>query len=271
MHSGEVARRARWRSPIDEDTRFGWALRHPSVVCRGKFLKSRAAGPASHLAGTEILHCFGDSHVAVFRQVAHMRALRKTWLHVVPVLGATALGLANPNSKTHALRKFRSVIDAVPLDRPLLFMLGEVDCGFLIWHRVEHEGLSIDGEFESSLRNYTDFLRTLLAAGRKRLVIATVPLPTLRDMSKGSVGNARRDVSASLEERTALTRAYNRRLRTWATANQCHFLDYEDDLLDPVTGLVKEELRYADESDHHLDVHKHADIVAKHLHGAGFL
>jgi hypothetical protein len=264
-----ILKRMWWRIPMDEDTRF--TLRHPGVICRARFLKSRVAGPASRFTGKQILHCFGDSHVAVFREVAHLRALRRTWLHVLPVRGATALGLANPNSKTNSLQLFREVIDTLPPDRPLLFMLGEVDCGFLIWYRAQHKGLSVDGEFDTSFRNYVGFLEALLQEGRMRLVIATVPPPTIRDGQQGAVANARREVSASLHDRTALTRAYNARLRTWATAHQCHFLDYEGELIDPVTGKVKEELRHADEADHHLDVHKHAQIVAVHLRAAGYL
>jgi hypothetical protein len=222
------------------------------------------------VASRQILHCFGDSHTAVFRQVARERDLPRTWLDAVPVRGATALGLVNPNSKTRALPVFREVIDKLPLDRPLLFMLGEVDCGFLIWYRAQHKAVSVDGEFETSFRNYTTFLEGLLQEGRKRLVVVTVPPPTIREGQQGAVANARREVSASLHDRTELTRAYNARLRTWATANKCQFLDYEDELIDPATGLVREDLRDADESNHHLDVHKHARIVAAQLRAAGF-
>jgi hypothetical protein len=48
--------------------------------------------------------------------------------------GATAQGAVNPNSKTDALAIFQKKIKYTNADN-ILIMLGEVDCGYLIWVR----------------------------------------------------------------------------------------------------------------------------------------
>ena len=129
--------------------------------------------------------------------------LPHTWLDLTEVGGATALGMVNPNSRTNALQSFREVIGRVPQGRSLLFMLGEVDCGFLIWHRAARLGSSSQ-QFEESLHNYFGFLNSLLSEGRRSLVVSIVPPPTILDgQTWGEVANARSAVAASLADRAA--------------------------------------------------------------------
>ena len=86
-------------------------------------------------------------------------------LDVVSVSGATAFGLANPNSRTEHVQNVQKHIQRLPRSRTLLFMLGEVDCGYLIWLRAQ-AGASVEDEMNASLRNYTDFLQRLRDNGR---------------------------------------------------------------------------------------------------------
>ena len=85
------------------------------------------------------LFCFGDSHVSVFNYIDDQKVLKNTKIFVTMVPGATALGMVNPNSKTNALNIFYSNLVDIPKDSSLLFMLGEVDCGFVIG--IEHKNM----------------------------------------------------------------------------------------------------------------------------------
>jgi hypothetical protein len=238
---------------------------------RRAWLRSRSADAAAAARRATILHCFGDSHATVFGEIERRRLLPRTWLDVEMIGGATALGLANPNSRTRALPRFEQSIGAIAPDRHLLFMLGEVDCGFVIWYRAEQRGIPPARELERSIRNYTRFLDRLLEAGRTRLIVAATPLPTiLEGQDWGEVANLRREVKASLKARTDLTLEYNARLREWARSRECAFLDYEREVLDPSTSVVAEAFRNPNPRDHHLAPGPFAALLARRLRELGF-
>jgi hypothetical protein len=218
-----------------------------------------------------MLYAIGDSHSRVLTRVSEQRLLRRTILDVEIVPGATALGLANPNSSTNALTRFRKALRRVPRDATLLVMLGEVDVGYLVWYRSQTRGTSVGQEFEGSLRSYADFLESLLAEGRRDLVLVTVPPPTVADYSTwAGLDNARKLVASTLRERTDLTRAYNARLRAFAADHGLRVLDYEDDVLDPLTGVVADRLRHPDPRNHHLDPKAFPLLIADRLRTLGF-
>jgi hypothetical protein len=216
------------------------------------------------------LWCFGDSHTWVFEHVERTGILAATRLRVTRVGGATAFGLANPNSVTNALAVFTRELAAVPADDPVLFCLGEVDAGFLVWLRAQKRGTAVDDELADSLARYTRFL-DVVAAAHRDLVVATVPLPTVRDYACwAGPANARRAVRASIAERTAATRRYNEGLRAWARRRGARVLDTEADLLDPATGLVRDRFRHPDPNDHHYDPDAFAPVVVARLRELGF-
>ena len=240
-------------------------------AARHRLLCLPAVGALVRRSGRRLLFCVGDSHSRVFDALSVDGGLRHTVVDVHWVLGATALGLANPNSRTHALEQFRSALRHVPAEETLVVVLGEVDCGFLVWHRAQQRGTAVRDEAATSLARFTEFLESLLAEGRTSLVVALVPPPTVPDYRQwAGLDNARRHVTASLEERTALTREYNDRLRAWAAAHDVRVLDYEQDLLDPRTGLVDERFRNPDPLSHHLERAAFARVVAGRLRGLGF-
>lgn len=219
----------------------------------------------------DLVCCLGDSHARVFDRVTESSLLSRTTLDVTWVLGATALGMANPNSRSNALVDFRKVLAGVPSDVPVVLLLGEIDCGYLLWYRADRAGHPVEEEFEQSLAAYTGFLADLRAEGRTDLVVTTVPPPTVVDYSTWSgLDNARRHVTATLEQRSVLTRDYNARLRAWAAAHDCRVLDVEDELVDPVTGLVRPELVHPDPLNHHLDPQRFAAVVAEGLRRLGY-
>ena len=238
-----------------------------------RLVQSRVASPLAMVLGRRLLHCFGDSHVLVLNDVGKL--LSRTWLTVDVAQGGTALGLANPNSRSAALPKFLRVIRTLPASRPLLFMMGEVDCGYLIWHRAERLDLDVDDQLQASFESYTNFLESLRNQGRDTIVVAAIPPPTILDgQTWGEVAiarsNARIEVTASLVDRTMLTCRYNAMLREWTAAKGYLYLDYESEILDEETGLVRNRLRHQDGADHHLDPAQFAPIVATLLRRSGF-
>jgi hypothetical protein len=231
-------------------------------------VRSPAGGLVASARSRQLVHCFGDSHVRVFERIEQQRLLPSVWFDVTAVRGATALGLAHPDSKTQALPKFERVIRHLPAERPLLFMLGEVDCGFIIWYRAQKYGESPQVQLDASIENYTTFVDGLRAAGRTRLIVAAAPPPTILDgQDWGEVASLRRAVQTSLRDRTEITTRYNERLRHWTRENGIAFLDYEDDVLDPATELVRDEYRHGNALNHHLHPWRFADLMARQVAG----
>ena len=69
----------------------------------------------------ETIYVLGDSHCSVFEHFNQDRFLRAKF-KIKPVPGATALGLANPNSVTNALNEFRSFLDTIDRQKKIIFL-----------------------------------------------------------------------------------------------------------------------------------------------------
>jgi len=197
---------------------------------------------------------FGDSHLMYFRSAATRGLFGQRPIGMCEVPGATAVGLRNPNSATNALQTFREALGKLDPGTILVVHLGEVDCGFVIWYRAQKYGEPVQRQVEESLDAYFSFVDDALAAGISRIIVTGATLPTIRDgQNWGDVANARREVTASLRERTELTLAYNQELRRRAEARGLAFADISDEALDPVTGVIREGMRHPDPRNHHLD------------------
>ncbi len=210
-------------------------------------------------------HIVGDSHIKSIRKAAQMGLL--DWAAGMQVVeGATAVGLRNPNSVTDALNIFRSaLIPAAPKTIPVI-QLGEVDCGFVIWYRAMKYRESVSAQMAESLAAYFEFVDELLADGYENVVVTSPILPTIRDgQDWGDVANARREVTATLRDRTCLTIEYAEGLRRGAAARGQPFIDFSGDLLDPATGVLNEAFRHPNPADHHLHPAKSAQLWASHL------
>lgn len=208
---------------------------------------------------------FGDSHARVFKFINKSRDVKLTF-EVLTVGGATAQGLVNPRSKTNALNLYRQKIDLdCKKDDKLFFFLGEVDCGFVIWYRAKKYNESVNVQFERSLNNYESFLIKLRERGFKNINIIETVLPTIFDGFEGQIAHERKEVSASIKERTELTNLYNNRLKDIAERNQFGFVEITSDILDEKTGLVKKNLLNEDRTDHHLSNAKFAPIIYKNI------
>lgn len=199
------------------------------------------------------LFILGDSHVRPARY-----ALEQGWFGAVngqveEVGGATAVGLRHPTSKTQALLRFRECL--LPFDPHTVpvFQLGEVDCGFVIWVRAQRHNESVAQQLAASLQAYRHFLLEMRDVGYERLIVTSAMLPTLPDGAlDGVVAHLRREVQATMRERTDLTLEYNEKLQAICRRDNLLFADFTPHLLDPATRTIKDHYRHPDSADHHL-------------------
>lgn len=221
--------------------------------------------------GWRILHCLGDSHIEMFQFLGQSRRFQKTVFSCTPVGGATVLGIVNPNSKTNARDIFSKKLRAIPRKDYVLLMLGEVDCGFLIWYQAKKHGWSIEKQLELALANYRSFMISILEQGLSNLIICSAPLPTIPDGQEwGVVANLRREVTASIQERTSLTINFNSRLRILCDETGIGFLDFQEELLDRATQRIRGVFLNDDPLDHHLNNVQMAPLLSEKLHEMGF-
>jgi len=206
-----------------------------------------------------------------FEWIARNNAWLHTELKFCVVQGATAMGLANPHSKTNALPIFAKYIDAQPVNEPLLFCLGEVDCGFVIWYRAAKYGMSISEQFQISLNNYCAFIDEIYQKGHSKIIISSVPLPTILDGQEwGETANLRKEVNATLSERSDLTIEYNERLYSYCVSHGYQFLDISSETLSQQTGVVDEKCRNPNPYDHHLNPKYMSSVIVPKLRYLGY-
>lgn len=204
-----------------------------------------------------ILVC-GDSHANVFRYSNIKQS--KYRFDVCEVGGATALGLVNPNSKTEALPIFSKKIQSTPSSK-LIIMLGEVDCGFVIWVRSIRYNIDVDVQINQSINNLFKFVQNeIISKGKYKnndIIITGSILPTIRDNAdKKMLGGARSEVTASQKLRTEKTLYYNNILRNKCVENNYKYIDITDDIIDEQNMIVKSEFLNENPTDHHLDNEK---------------
>lgn len=213
----------------------------------------------ARLAQRRHVLCVGDSHVLVFD---HVR-VAGVWFKAFTVEGATASGIMNPHSVTRAFPLLRERLDRAPRWQHVVVCLGEVDCGFVIWHRAQRHGLSIDEQLETTLNSYVAFLRAIKEASFASLSVLSAPLPTITDDSsvRGEVANLRRHVTATQRQRTGLTRRFNERLRRRVAGEGVGFIDATSGQLDARTEVIDRRL-IRDGGDHHLRDEPYAALIA---------
>ncbi len=121
-----------------------------------------------------------------------------------------------------------------------------------------------------SLRRYFDFLSSCLDKGYK-IALVTVPLPAVRDgPSCLEMQALRPGLDVSQQERTSMTLEYNLRIRQWAFQNDVFLVDLDAELLDPSSGLLREEFYKRDKVDNHLDPSAFSSLLCRKLGGHEF-
>jgi len=215
------------------------------------------------LRGFEVIECFGDSHVAVFRGLNSMPWIGRKRFRVVSVKGATAYGVGNPNSKTNALEVFMERLEGVPAERTIVFMMGEVDVGFLVWLRAKNKGVTAISCMEEAFDRYTSFLNNIKNE-HPNIKLCSVPLPTISDgEAHGDVANARSSVVSTQKDRTLMTLKFNEKLKIWASENNVEYMDFDLYALDSNTNLVHHSLLNTDVSDHHYNNEAFYSLIKK--------
>ena len=204
------------------------------------------------------LVCIGDSHASVFKQIKNTL--------VLSIPGATNMGIKNPHSKTKARPTIDNFLKKnLKKNDTLIFLMGEVDCGFVIWYRKEKYNDTLDSQFKESINNYFDLI---LSYKDKcdNIVVCDVPPPTIRDNARviGDVANKRMGIKASQLERTELTKNYNNLISEFCEKNNFTHLKYLKDLLNE-DGIVDKFYMNKNPKDHHLDNDKFSKILKQKL------
>ena len=124
---------------------------------------------------------FGDSHAMCYIKLGANKIQNDVKFDVCSVGGASAQGVVNPNSKTNALSVYRERIKKYKNNNDndyFAIMLGEVDCGFVIWYRAKkynqtiiHPKLNQSSKVDE--RPYAKCKKTLRQPNRYREMDAT--------------------------------------------------------------------------------------------------
>lgn len=231
----KIERRARWDSlwsPVD------W-------VCQ------RIEESYWRYRGFLIVECLGDSHVAAFRRINFTYPKIKYRFRTKSILGATAYGLGKKRSSTNVRSKFEKKMAQLKGDAWVLLCLGEVDASFLVWFLAEKKNTSFDAMFSESIRRYQEFL---LPVKKKinNLIVCSVPLPTIKDGQKNPTELILRDtIDVPYLDRTHMVLRFNDTLRKFCKINNIAFLDLDESVINPKTGLLEESYIRQDKYDNH--------------------
>ena len=197
--------------------------------------------------------CCGDSHARVFD---HCNRIQNEFVFDVCIVdGATAQGAVNPNSKTNALNIFEKKINSTRADK-ILIMLGEVDCGFVIWVRSKKYNIDVDDQINISIKNLFTFVDNIIATKKytnRDIIICGSVLPTIKDnLDKKFLNGARNDVDISQLERTKKTIEYNNLLKVNCHKYGYNYIEIVNDILGK-DGVINDEFLNSNPNDHHLD------------------
>lgn len=205
----------------------------------------------------------GDSHARIFKDYRFKMHFPFTSFDVCNVEGATVSGLENPNSKTNALKIFREKLKKGKSSKKIIFLIGEVDTGFVIWYRAEKHNSSVDAMLNLALSNYYNLLSEALEFGD--LLVISTPLPTIGDDNDwGEVAGLRKEVRASQLERTQLTLLFNRNVESFCLKNKIGYLNLDKESLGP-NGVVEKKLINSDKNDHHYKASTYANLIVHRI------
>ena len=225
---------------------------------------------ALRAAGKQVLVCVGDSHLEPLRSVQRRRLLPATLLRITVVTGATASGIANPNSSTKALPRLQAAAAMLSRGCPVLVCLGEIDAGFLVFLRSQRDGLPVRELTDEALARYQEFITRELLDRGARLMMLSASMPTVDSYSTwAGLGGARRQVTATRERRAAETRYWNEQCEAWCKSVEGTWLDLTEETTGP-DGRVRAEYLNEDPEDHHLHPERYGNLVAKLLRQQGF-
>ena len=203
----------------------------------------------------------GDSHTGVFNHINKKRLMPDVEFNVVTVGGATAQGACNPNSKTNALAKFKEKLASEKKHDGVMVMLGEVDCGFVIWYRKEQYNTSIEEQLDNSVTKLFEFIdnEVLTKYDAEQITVVGANLPTLFDhVIPGAKLRREFNGIGTLKESTQLTLMYNDSLKNECIKRRYNYRDIVKETMDPTTQVVDKQYLRPNERDHHISEDKTA-------------
>ena len=201
---------------------------------------------------------FGDSHTRRYITHGANKIQNEIKFDVCWVAGATAQGAVNPNSKTKALSIYRKTLERKKNNDYDYFgiMLGEVDCGFVIWYRAKKYNKSIQEQTMLAVNNLEEFLKNNVEKvfSEDKIVVVGATLPNIKDNTdKKFLHGARSEVDASLQERIDCTFEYNNQLAIMADNNNYRYFDISDETFDQENYCVFPQFLNKNQYDHHFD------------------
>lgn len=205
---------------------------------------------------TKKIMVLGDSHSLVFN---HYRG-DEYFFDVNVVHGATARGSINPNTKTNSLNIFTKCLKKYKADK-LIVMLGEVDCGYLIWYKNKYEGKTIKSQLNDSISKLFEFLKIHVEEYyyKKDIIVLGAPPPTIKDNTeKKFLKGARKSIDTPIEKRTKLTIEYNQLLKEISHTKGYEYIDINENVMEGLN--VKDKYLSNDPYDHHLNPETTIDI-----------
>jgi hypothetical protein len=208
---------------------------------------------------------FGDSHANLYIKQAANKIQNDIKFDVCTVIGATAQGATNPNSKTKALSIYRKTLKKKKNKNYDYFgiMLGEVDCGFVIWYRAEKYNETIQEQIMLAVGNLEEFLKKDVEKyfPNDKIVVVGATLPTIKDNTdKRFLSGARSEVNASLRERIDCTFEYNNQLQIMAARNNYLYFDITAETFDSKNYCTFQHFLNKNPNDHHFNASVTAPI-----------
>jgi len=208
---------------------------------------------------------FGDSHTELYIKKGANKIQNEIKFDVCSVRGATAQGSVNPNSKTKALSTYLETLERKKNNNYDYFgiMLGEVDCGFVIWYRAKKYNETIQEQIMLAVNNLEEFLKKDVEKlfPKNKIVVVGATFPTIKDNTdKRFLNGERKNVDASLKERIDCTFEYNKQLAIMAKKNNYLYFDISDETFDQENYCVFPQFLNKKLYDHHFNRHSVAPI-----------
>ncbi|MDB9900157.1 hypothetical protein OAC86_01280 [bacterium] len=168
--------------------------------------------------------------------------------------GSTARGCINPDSKTRAFHFFNNGIKLTDA-KHVVISLGEVDCGFMIWLKHQHDGTPINQLFEESMTNLMRLIKehVMLKFNTKNIFVMTIPPAFIvTNTDKRHLNGDRAAVDPSLNERKNLISKWNKRLLKESKKIGFNLIDINNKIIDKHTGEINSKYRTPYQWNHHL-------------------
>ena len=194
-----------------------WPALYPS------YLKLR-----TQLENKRIIHVIGDSHVGAFYL---------QYPYITHHIGAaTAHNLINKSSSVNSREKIEEIVKEINNKRDLVLMVfGEIDCRIHIYKKYREEKLTIPliKLVRNTVSRYGEMILSIRNRGVKICVLSVAP--TSREENKYCY-----KYYADFNERTKITRIFNKELEEFCKNNKINFIDVHKKTVDSDGGISQE-------------------------------